>query len=58
MDQSGIIHLACNRSILETTERLESLLESAGIKIFARIDHAAEAQSGECTLAKKNAPQP
>lgn len=47
---SGIIDLACERSISETVERLETLLKSKGIKIFARIDHSAEARAAGLTM--------
>jgi uncharacterized protein (DUF302 family) len=45
MNANGIIDLECNRSVAETAERLESLLKSKGLKIFARIDQAAEAKA-------------
>lgn len=41
----GIIDLVCRHSVAETVERLEALLLSKGIKIFIRIDHAAEARA-------------
>ncbi len=47
---SGIIDLACERSISETVERLETLLKSKGIKIFARIHHSAEARAAGLTM--------
>jgi uncharacterized protein (DUF302 family) len=37
--------LACSRSVVETSDRLESFLKAKGIKIFARIDQAAEAKA-------------
>jgi cytochrome b561/uncharacterized protein (DUF302 family) len=42
---TGIIDLECKGSVAETAERLESLLQSNGLKIFARIDQAAEARA-------------
>ena len=45
MSTNGIIDLPCQHSVRETVERLESLLKSKGIKIFARIDQAAEAKA-------------
>jgi len=45
MNTNGIIDLECKRSVAETAERLESLLKSKGMKIFARIDQAAEAKA-------------
>jgi uncharacterized protein (DUF302 family) len=46
----GVIDLACNRSVFETVEYLESLLKAKGIKIFARIDQAAEAKDAGLTM--------
>jgi cytochrome b561/uncharacterized protein (DUF302 family) len=43
MNTTGIIDLECKRSVAETAERLESMLKSKGMKIFARIDQVAEA---------------
>jgi uncharacterized protein (DUF302 family) len=44
MNTNGIINLSSNHSVAETANRLESLLKSQGMKIFARIDQAAEAK--------------
>ncbi|MGH7991157.1 MAG: DUF302 domain-containing protein [Limisphaerales bacterium] len=49
-NDTGIIDLVCNRSVTETVERLETLLKSKGIKIFACIDHAAEARAAGLTM--------
>jgi len=43
MKNTGIIDLACKDMVAETVGRLESLLKSRGMKIFSRIDQAAEA---------------
>jgi uncharacterized protein (DUF302 family) len=40
---NGIIDLPCRGSVVETIDRLESLLKAKGIKIFTRIDQAGEA---------------
>ncbi len=45
MNTTGITDLACKHSVAETVDRLESLLKSKRIKIFARIDQAAEAKA-------------
>ena len=45
METNGIIDLPCSHSVSETVERLESLLKTKGIKIFTRIDQAAEARA-------------
>ena len=39
------MNLASKYSVVETIDRLEALLRSKGIKIFARIDQAAEAKA-------------
>ena len=44
MNTNGIIDLPCRHSVAATVERLEGLLKSKGIKIFARFDQAAEAK--------------
>jgi uncharacterized protein (DUF302 family) len=45
MNATGIIDLACKNSVEETANRLELLLKNKGMKIFARIDQAAEAKA-------------
>lgn len=46
-ESNGMIHLRCNRSVSETTARLESVLKEHGLRVFARIDHAhAAAEAG------------
>src|SRR5580704_4448877 len=50
MNTNGIIDLACDHSVVETVDRLESLLKAKGIKVFARIDQAAEAKSAGLTM--------
>jgi uncharacterized protein (DUF302 family) len=44
VNTTGIIDLACNNSVAEIVDRLESLLKAEGLKIFSRIDQAAEAK--------------
>ena len=50
MSETGIIDLICSHPVAETVERLETLLKSKGIKIFVRIDHAAEARAAGLTM--------
>jgi uncharacterized protein (DUF302 family) len=50
MNATGIIDLACNRSVVETAGRLESLLKSKGMTVFSRIDQAAEAEAAGLTM--------
>ena len=45
MNSNGIITVACNHPVAETADHLEALLKSKGMKIFARIDQAAEAKA-------------
>ena len=45
MPAHGLESLESRYSVHETIERLEGLLRSKGIKIFARLDQAAEAQA-------------
>ena len=44
-DNNGLISRVSPYPVSETLDRLEAVLKSKGVKIFARIDHAAEAQS-------------
>ncbi|HEY0790320.1 MAG TPA: DUF302 domain-containing protein [Chthoniobacterales bacterium] len=50
MSTNGIIDLRSSYSVGETADRLASLLQVQGIKIFARIDQAAEARGVGLTL--------
>ncbi len=43
MNDDGITNLPCRHSVAETADRLESLLKTKGMRIFARIDQAAAA---------------
>ena len=45
MTAPGFESLESHYSVHETIDRLESLLGSKGIKVFARLDQAAEAQA-------------
>jgi uncharacterized protein (DUF302 family) len=45
MTPPGVKTLPSHYSVHETVDRLEGLLKSKGIRIFARIDQAAEAQA-------------
>jgi uncharacterized protein (DUF302 family) len=45
MSSNGIIDLACKNSVAQTADRIELLLKNKGMKIFARIDQAAEAKA-------------
>jgi uncharacterized protein (DUF302 family) len=39
----GIIRKASPRSVAETLDRLEAILKTKGVQVFARIDHSGEA---------------
>ncbi|HEX4349836.1 MAG TPA: DUF302 domain-containing protein [Verrucomicrobiae bacterium] len=45
MNNTGVANLVCKGSVPETVDRLEALLKTKGMKIFARIDQAAEAKT-------------
>jgi uncharacterized protein (DUF302 family) len=40
----GIISKKSNYSVPQTLDRLEALLQTKGVKIFARVDHSGEAE--------------
>jgi len=39
----GLVHISSPRSVPETLQRLETILQSKGMTIFARIHHSGEA---------------
>lgn len=43
MQDNGIVNLISSHSVSGTVERLQSILQEKGIKVFACIDQAAEA---------------
>jgi uncharacterized protein (DUF302 family) len=49
-NDTGIENLACNNSVAETGEHLELLLHAKGMKIFLRLDQAAEARAVGLTM--------
>jgi uncharacterized protein (DUF302 family) len=46
----GLMAVASPRGVPETMDRLEQLVEQRGLKVFARIDHAAGAASIDASL--------
>jgi len=50
MNTKGIMDVPSNHSVVETSDRLESMLRAKGMKIFARIDQAAEAHAVGLTM--------
>lgn len=49
-DDPGLASRASPYPVAETLDRLENVLKGKGIKVFARIDHAAEARSAGLAL--------
>lgn len=41
---NGMVHLHSSYAVSETLQRLESVLQSHGLTVFARIDHSGEAE--------------
>ena len=50
MHRDGLVTQTGCSSVQETVERLENLLASKGIKLFALIDHSGEASSAGMTM--------
>lgn len=50
MSAEGSSNIPSNFSVSATADRVESLLRARGIKIFARIDQAAEARSAGLSM--------
>jgi uncharacterized protein (DUF302 family) len=50
MNAEGMINLASRFSVVLTANRLESILRAKGIKVFARIDQAAEAKAAGLSM--------
>ena len=48
--ESGLVSVRSNHSVTETGNRLESILKEKGLKIVARINHAAGAASVDLKL--------
>src|SRR5271157_980145 len=42
--EGGIVHIPSHHAVEQTVEKLEKLLESKGVKLFALIDHSGEAE--------------
>jgi len=41
---NGLVHLSSPHSVAETLKRLESVLQSRSLAVFARVDHSGEAE--------------
>ena len=44
LPDNGMVHLSSPYSVPETLKRLNSVLQSHGLTIFARVDHSGEAE--------------
>lgn len=47
---NGIVSKPSKYSVAETLDRLEAVLKSKGVKVFARIDHSGEAEKAGLKL--------
>jgi len=47
---SGLVSVPCRHNAAQTLERLEAVLKQKGIRLFARIDHAAGAREAGLSL--------
>ncbi|HMK28704.1 MAG TPA: DUF302 domain-containing protein [Terriglobales bacterium] len=50
MADTGLVTTASSHTVPETIGRLKDLLEARGVKVFALVDHAAEAQKAGLTM--------
>lgn len=48
--KNGLITLQSNHSVNDTADKLASIIESKGMKVFARVDHQKNAQGVNLTL--------
>ena len=47
---NGLLHVASPHSVPETLNRLELVLQSHGLTVFARVNHSGEAQKVGLTM--------
>ena len=50
MTESGVVDVASNHSVVETIDRLDSLVRSSGLLVFARIDFSGDATRAGLTM--------
>ena len=48
--EKGLVTLQSNHSVQDTADKLVSVIESKGMKVFARVDHQKNAQSVDLSL--------
>ncbi|MGM8909870.1 DUF302 domain-containing protein [Psychrobacter sp. 1U1] len=46
----GLVTMQSNHSVQDTAEKLAAIIESKGMKVFARVDHQKNAQGADLTL--------
>ena len=44
LPDNGMVHLSSPYSVPETAKRLDAVLQSHGLTVFARVDHSGEAE--------------
>ena len=50
LPENGMIHLSSPHSVSETLGRLETIVQSKGLTIFAKVDHSGEAAKAGLTM--------
>ena len=48
--EKGLVTMQSNHSVQDTADKLVSVIESKGMKVFARVDHQKNAQSADLSL--------
>ena len=48
--KKGLVTMQSNHSVKDTADKLVSIIESKGMKVFARVDHQKNAQGVDLTL--------
>ena len=48
--EKGLVTMQSNHSVQDTADKLAAIIESKGMKVFARVDHQKNAQSVNLTL--------
>ena len=48
--EKGLVTMQSNHSVQDTADKLVSVIESKGMKVFARVDHQKNAQGVDLTL--------
>ena len=48
--EKGLVTMQSHHSVQETADKLAAIIESKGMKVFARVDHQKNAQGADLTL--------